>query len=110
MSSKFVVAELAHAVEKLRKETRLAKTVDGERVKRPANHYAEFVSKHINYMAGSTPQMRMKEVAKLYRGEHDGRKQVLKREHRKNTEPEREFKLRPRKTVGNRLRKEHEEF
>jgi hypothetical protein len=77
MSSKIVVAELAHEVEKLkkklRKETRLAKTVDGERVKRPANQYAEFVKKHINSMPQGTPQERMKAVAKLYRGEHDGR-------------------------------------
>jgi hypothetical protein len=56
-------------------------------------------------MPQGTPQERMKAVAKLYK-EHDGRTK-RKVEHRK-TEPERELKLRPRKTVGKRLRKEKE--
>jgi hypothetical protein len=102
MSSKLVFAELAHKVEqlekKLRKEKRMAKAVDGERIKRTPNHYAEFVSKHINSMPESTPQLRMKAVARLYREDHDGRTK-RKVEHRK-TEPERELKQRARKTVG----------
>ena len=95
MSSKLVIAELAHEVEKLKKHIRKEKRLaDGERVKREPNEYAKFISKHINSMSGSTPQQRLTQCAKLFKEEHEAR--TRKVEHRK-AEPKR--KAPERKTI-----------